>query len=99
MYNFGQPRVGDQKFSAFVTSTLPTVRVTHNTDIVPHIPLTTGMDFYHACTEAFENKDGKVRMCDASCEDPTCADQYALKETSVDDHLVYLGMDVTCSSV
>jgi predicted lipase len=55
MYNFGQPRVGDQAYAVFSTSTLSSYRVTHDKDIVPHIPLSTGMDFYHACFEEFED--------------------------------------------
>ena len=58
-----------------------------------------GMDFFHVCTEHFETEDGAVRECTISCEDPTCMMQYDIKETNVDDHLVYLGMEVTCEAV
>lgn len=98
-YTYGQPRVGDEKFASFVSSKLSIVRVTHNKDIVPHVPVTTGMDFYHMCREAFENESGAVRLCDTSCEDPTCSDQFRLAQTTVDDHLHYLGVDLTCGSV
>jgi len=104
MYNFGQPRVGDKNFAAFATSKLSTSRVTHDKDIVPHIPVTAGMDFYHACFEVFENASGSVHTCSSSkdgtyCEDSTCADQYQLAQTTVDDHLTYLGMSVSCEAV
>ncbi len=34
-----------------------------------------------------------------SCEDPNCADQWALRQTNIDDHLVYLGLPVNCNAV
>ncbi len=91
VYNFGQPRTGDQTYAAFATSKLTTWRVTHNKDTVPHLPYTTVMEFYHVCTEQFENSSGAVKTCNNSCEDPSCADQWPFAETNVDDHLVYLG--------
>jgi hypothetical protein len=99
VYNFGQPRVGDQKYASFATSKVTTWRVTHDHDIVPHLPLTKGMDFYHACREEFEDASGNLKTCDTSCEDKTCADQYSISNTNVDDHLVYLGMGVNCDAV
>jgi hypothetical protein len=103
LYNFGQPRVGDKGFASLSSATLPTFRVTHYQDVVPHIPLSTGMDFYHACTEEFEDKDGSVRTCKSSassyCEDPSCADQFPISQTNVDDHLIYLGLPVHCENV
>lgn len=100
LYNFGQPRVGDKKYASFATGKVPTWRVTHNKDTVPHVPYTTGMEFYHECREEFEDASGKVRTCDTSCEDPTCADQYPFAQTNVDDHLVYLGLQVSnCAAV
>jgi predicted lipase len=75
VYNFGQPRTGDQKYASFATSKVSTVRVTHNKDTVPHLPYTEVMEFYHVCTEEFENSSGSVKQCDSSCEDKTCMDQ------------------------
>lgn len=99
VYNFGQPRTGDQKYASFATNKVPTWRVTHNKDTVPHLPFTTGMEFYHVCREEFENASGSLKTCDTTCEDKTCADQYAFENTNVDDHLVYLGMGVNCDAV
>lgn len=104
MYNFGQPRVGDKAYAGFATSKLSTFRVTHDKDIVPHIPLAVGMAFYHSCTEQFEDVNHNLRTCTSSkdgsyCEDKTCADQYDIAETNVDDHLIYLGMPVHCENV
>lgn len=99
VYNFGQPRVGDKSYAAFSTGKVDTWRVTHNKDIVPHIPVTTGMEFYHMCREEFEDANHNLKTCDNSCEDKTCADQYALASTNIDDHLLYLNMPVSCDAV
>jgi len=99
VYNFGQPRTGDQTYASYATKKVSTWRVTHNKDTVPHLPFTTTMEFYHVCTEQFENASGSVKTCDSSCEDPTCADQYAFASTTVDDHLTYLGLGVNCDAV
>lgn len=99
VYNFGQPRVGDKSYASFTTAKVATWRVTHNKDMVPHLPMTAGMDFYHECREEFEDAAGKVRSCSASCEDASCADQYDIKNTNIDDHLTYLGLGVNCDAV
>lgn len=99
--DFGQPRTGDAKYATFATNVLeiPTWRVTHNRDNVPHLPTEKGMEYYHVCREEFEDANGQLKTCDTSCEDPTCAMQYKLSELDGADHLVYLGMNVTCEAV
>eukprot|EP01038_Epipyxis_sp_PR26KG_P010629 gene10629-14272_t len=99
VYNFGQPRVGDANYANFVNSKLSLWRVTHNKDMVPHIPYTTVQSYYHSCREEFENASGELKTCDTTCEDKTCADQYSFSQTNVDDHMVYLGMDMHCDAV
>mmetsp|Transcript_17659 Transcript_17659/g.25485 ORF Transcript_17659/g.25485 Transcript_17659/m.25485 type:complete len:144 (+) Transcript_17659:735-1166(+) len=105
MYNFGQPRVGSKAFAQFASSKLSMFRVTHNKDIVPHIPVSLlRMEFYHSCMEIFENATEIVQSCDNNmkdgvCEDSNCADQYALSETNIEDHLTYLGIPIDCASV
>eukprot|EP01036_Dinobryon_divergens_P022740 gene22740-31027_t len=105
VYNFGQPRVGDKDYAKFSTDKLKTFRVVHNKDIVPHLPFTTKMDFYHSCTEVFEDSKHNLRTCSTSsrdggiCEDSSCADQYKLVQTKVSEHLFYLGMRVNCQAV
>ncbi len=100
VYNFGQPRTGDKAYATFATAKIPTFRVTHNKDMVPHLPFTSGMDFYHVCREEFEDASGAVRTCDATCEDKTCADQYAFAKTNTEDHLTYLGFPISsCKAV
>ncbi len=100
VYNFGQPRTGDKAYASFATARVPTWRVTHNRDEVPHLPFTTQMEFYHVCTEQFEDANGKLHTCNSSCEDPTCADQYKFpSQTNGDDHLIYLGLSMSCAAV
>ena len=99
VYNFGQPRTGDKAYASFATSKVSTWRVTHNKDIVPHLPFTTGMEYYHVCREEFEDVNHNLKTCDTSCEDKTCADQFSTAQLNVDDHLVYLNMGVNCDAV
>lgn len=98
VYNFGQPRIGDEKFANLVNKVQPNLwRFTHNKDVVPHLPPMEGFDFMHSCTEIFENEHGEIDMCN-ECEDPTCCAQYNLKDTNADDHSVYLGHTMNCES-
>ena len=45
VYDFGQPRTGDEHFAEFASSLaayVPTYRIVHDQDIVPHLPATKG---------------------------------------------------------
>jgi hypothetical protein len=53
------------------------------------------MGYYHA----FEDEYGNVRICDDSCEDPTCSDQFSDEELNKDDDHHYLGIDMKCDAV
>lgn len=99
LYDYGQPRVGDAKYAAFVNSKITEYyRTTHNKDIVPHVPPIEGFGYQHSCREIFEDSTGKLTTCSATnCEDPKCADQYSLVQTNGDDHSYYLGHRVACS--
>jgi hypothetical protein len=97
--DFGQPRTGTQAYSSFSNTILSTTRYTHNKDRVPHLPFEEVMSYYHVCTEKFETSTGTVRTCNSSCEDPTCADQFAYSDTNWDDHGIYLGLQLSCSAV
>jgi hypothetical protein len=99
VYNFGQPRTGDQAYATFANNEVDTWRIVHNQDIVPHLPLTTGMEYYHVCREEFEDEKHNLKTCDSSCEDKTCSDQFPVSSTNVDDHLLYLNMVVSCDTV
>ena len=100
VYNYGQPRIGDKKYAAFVNTKLPDMwRFTHNRDIVPHIPPIKEMNYYHSCREVFQDEKGVVKTCsNVDCEDPTCADQYSLHQTSGKDHETYLNHDLSCEA-
>jgi len=98
VYNYGQPRVGDKTFATFANSKLHNYwRTTHNKDMVPHVPPTDGLNYYHSCGEIFEDVNGILHTCSSiNCEDPKCADQYPLYKTNTNDHLYYLGHRVNC---
>ena len=95
VYTFGQPRVGNQAFHDFYgTGERVSWRVTHNRDIVPHLPL-EAMGFHHTSTEVFYNeKFTMYKVCDGSGEDKTCSDQFDVA-ISTSDHTHYMNMSIT----
>ena len=97
LYNYGQPRTGNSLFADFVNTILDEYyRITHNKDMVPHIPV---LGYVHSCREIFEDADDIVKMCsETNCEDPACANQYHLYQTGVDDHEIYLNHTMSCSN-
>ena len=94
MVNFGQPRVGDDAYAAFANTKFPNhFRVIHDRDIVPHQPTYAWpINYLHTRYEIFEDAAGKLRLCDASGEDKTCADQYSPISQRISDHTTYLGL-------
>jgi len=100
VYDYGQPRAGDKTFASFSNSKLSNYwRTTHNKDTVPHTPPIDGFGYYHSCGEIFEDMSGVLHTCSSTdCEDPKCADQYALYQTNTDDHSYYLGHRVSCEA-
>jgi hypothetical protein len=97
VYTYGSPRVGDSLYSTFMTFVLHHVRVTHARDIVPHVP-PTEIGYFHSTQEWFEMDDILTACSDIDGEDPTCSAQFSLVNTTVDDHLVYLGHPMSCES-
>ena len=95
VYTYGSPRVGDSIYSSFMTLVLSHFRVTHARDIVPHVP-PTEMGFFHSTQEWFEMEGALTACSDIEGEDPKCSAQNALRNTTVDDHLVYLGHPMAC---
>jgi hypothetical protein len=92
LYNYGSPRVGTKAFSDFAGSKMTDAwRVTHLRDPVPHLA-EMWLDYYHICTEEYEDAFGNIHSCNSTCEDPTCADQWATWQYRGPDHLVYLGI-------
>jgi hypothetical protein len=100
VYDFGQPRVGNEMYADFVnTQILSHWRFVHNKDTVPHVPPSEGMDYLHSCREIFEDVNGNLKKCsEINCEDPTCSGQYKLSETNTEDHSYYLGHRVSCEA-
>lgn len=99
-YNFGSPRVGDAKFTAWFNDLYGVsrfkARVTHHRDPVPHLPF-QDWGFKHVNTEVFYKgkvSAGYVVCNDAQAEDKSCSDQYKL-DTSTLDHVFYYGIDFT----
>jgi hypothetical protein len=89
LYNFGSPRIGNEKTAAFINSKLPTrYRVIHNRDIVPHLPFEP-MGFTHIAYEVLYDEPMKnYKVCDASGEDRTCSNKFD-PEYNFPDHDVY----------
>ena len=112
IYTYGEPRIGNRVISDMVDDFFPGkyYRVTHNRDLVPHVPpcgptLTSGCmtlstidDFYtpyHAGREIFYNEDSTSYVeCDEG-ESPDCSDSLTW-HLSIADHLEYLQMDFLC---
>ena len=60
LYNYGQPRVGDANYAAFVkTKIAEYYRTTHNRDVVPHVPPIEVLGYLHSCGEIFEVSTGE----------------------------------------
>jgi hypothetical protein len=95
---FGSPRVGNKQFAAFMQDKLPrAVRVTHERDIVPQLPLHS-WGFEHYKTELWQHDGNELKVCDGG-EDPSCSAQFPWYSCSLDDHAEYLGMAMSCDSV
>jgi len=99
-YTFGSPRAGNYVYAAILGQRLSYhFRVTHNNDVVPHLPARS-FGFHHPGSEIhFPERQGLgYKLCDGTGEDSSCADACAiyLTCTSVDDHLTYLDMPATC---
>lgn len=92
VYTYGQPRVGNDAFSAAYNALVAEYRVTHWRDIVPHLPL-EAMGFTHVPTEVWYVEDSSsYTVCDpTNGEDPNCSDSLDIT-ISVDDHLDYLNV-------
>ena len=99
VYNFGQPLIGDSAYGRFVNTKIVNLwRIVHNKDMVPHVP-PEEFGYQHSCQEVFEDEKGNIKLCSENdCSDPTCSQQYDLKETNVNDHEIYLGHNMNCES-
>ncbi|KAF0896170.1 hypothetical protein E2562_019663 [Oryza meyeriana var. granulata] len=108
LMTFGQPRVGNPAFAAYFSDQVPrTIRVTHQNDIVPHLPpyfcYLGEWTYHHFAREVWlhETIVGNVvtkneTICDGSGEDPTCS--RSVYGRSVADHLEYYGVSLHADS-
>jgi len=98
-YNYGQPRIGNSNYAKHVNIVIKDMyRITHNRDIVPHIP-PSEMNYMHSCGEIFENVNHiLVFCCFEECEGKNGINQYVLLETNQEDHFFYLQHFLDCNS-
>jgi hypothetical protein len=99
MYNFGQPKGGNEAYANFFNKKMTgkAWRITHYNDIVPHL---TEVMYYHSCQEIYEDENNKLHLCNkTNCEDPECSDKFKLYQTSAEAHMTYLNQDMHCDAV
>lgn len=102
-YTFGSPRPGNSQFADFVMTIFPDghySRVTHNKDLVPHIP-SEAEGYKHAGNEIWYFNPENAPLAYKECineagkpENRTCADFYPVA-LSLDDHRQYLGLPIS----
>jgi hypothetical protein len=91
MFNFGSPRVGNDEFAAWGSSYISDFsRVTHHKDMVVHSPMHER--FTHISHEWYQPGDTVDVTACSGYEDPKCSYQWHI--TSIDDHLMYLGLEM-----
>jgi len=90
---YGEPRVGNRAFANYWNQRINKVtwRFSHNRDPVVQIPFQV-MLFHHRAKEVFlKNRSGNnYQNCDASGEDPDCANSVAFA-IDILDHIGYFG--------
>lgn len=102
LMTFGQPRVGNAAFASYFAQYVPyTVRMTHERDIVPHLPpyffFLPKLTYKHFPREVWEHEvDGNTtyQVCDGSGEDPNCCRSVFALFWSASDHLTYMGVEI-----
>ena len=92
---FGSPRVGDIQFAKFM-SVIESYRVTHNRDLIVHLPPAIG--YRHINSEYWYSWNG-VEQCisdyiTSTTEGIGCANSVFAIPT-VMEHRCYLGLDIT----
>ncbi|KAF6999723.1 hypothetical protein CFC21_015702 [Triticum aestivum] len=102
LMTFGQPRIGNAAFASYFEQYVPSaIRVTHEHDIVPHLPpyffFLPRLTYHHFPREVWEHDvDGNTtfRVCDGSGEDPDCCRSVFALFLSASDHLTYMGVEI-----
>eukprot|EP01119_Soliformovum_irregulare_P024194 TRINITY_DN8616_c0_g1_i1.p1 TRINITY_DN8616_c0_g1~~TRINITY_DN8616_c0_g1_i1.p1 ORF type:complete len:159 (-),score=33.30 TRINITY_DN8616_c0_g1_i1:49-525(-) len=92
VWNYGDPRVGNDVFAEYWTQQVGGAwRTVNRADIVPHLP-PQAFGFHHIPTEIwFRDSFTDYTVCNGSGEDPDCSD--SLFALSIPDHLSYLGFE------
>lgn len=95
---FGSPRIGNPDFSEmFSLTNIPSTRVTHYYDIVPHLPQKI-LGYKHISQEVWYNKENTDYIICHGSEDPNCSNSCApLDCTSFDDHMTYIDVNMGSS--
>ncbi|KAJ2020607.1 hypothetical protein GGI06_002351 [Coemansia sp. S85] len=103
VWTFGEPRVGNRRFSEYYTEMLgnQTYRITNKADIVPHLPPWQLLGYQHHPLEIhILNKEGDVYVCHNTVrEDLDGAYRWPTIDSGVADHVDYFGKpDITLFS-
>lgn len=105
---FGQPRIGNAVFASYYTQVVPnTIRVTHEHDMVPHLPPYyphfPRKTYHHFPREVWLHETGfgmlvytVDKVCDGSGEDPSCS--RSVMGNSILDHLNYYNVNLKAES-
>lgn len=99
LVTYGQPRTGTTPFAVAHDAQMAySYRVTHNRDIVPHIPNEGMEDYKHHKAEVFYkesmNAGASFKVCSSSDESNDCSNGLLIT-ASVSDHLTYFTKDVS----
>ncbi|KAI7872486.1 Alpha/Beta hydrolase protein [Spinellus fusiger] len=88
---YGGPRVGNDRFAYYFTSTaIPLERTVNNRDIVPHLPPQSS-GFLHPGVEYWIDSSSNVRICDTSLDSGSCSNSI-VPFTSTSDHTKYFNI-------
>lgn len=90
--HFGSPRIGNDAFARHYEKLVPTIRLTHAEDTVPHLP-PSFFGYHHPVREIWEKSSRVYQNCSyTNGEDPTCSNSNM--GLNLDDHLLYMGYHV-----
>lgn len=86
LYTYGEPRVGNEAFASYITSSLPERwRVIHYADIVPHVPPQLPIPYAHFAYEIWYDKGMKTfKQCGA--EEFRCSKSLLPTSWTTSDH-------------
>uniref|UniRef100_A0A1I7U763 Lipase_3 domain-containing protein n=1 Tax=Caenorhabditis tropicalis TaxID=1561998 RepID=A0A1I7U763_9PELO len=98
LVTYGEPRTGNKDYAHAHDNQLAfSYRVTHNRDVVPHVPNEDFEGYYHNKYEVYYRENmkagAKFTICNGD-EDNSCSDGLWIT-TSIDDHLHYFEKDIS----